>query len=203
MTAIGPAIDDYLAALRNERGMSTNTVAAYRRDLGQYRRMLDEAGVTELDAIGDEQVAEFLSWMRTQGWKPATVSRKLAAITGFHRFTTAEDLAATDPTTLIDRPSRSRSLPKALTVDEAIRLVETPDPTVRLGRRDRALLEFMYATGARAAETVGLDLDDVDFDTATARVVGKGDRHRIVPIGSHALSAIEHYLPERLDLLQT
>ena len=203
MTAIAIAIDDYLAALRSERGMSTNTVTAYRRDLGQYRRTLQSAGVEELDAIETEHVAGFVAWMRDQGWKPATVARKLAAITGFHRFAAAEGMAESDPTVLIDRPSRTRSLPNALTIDEAIRLVETPDPTVRLGRRDRAMLEFMYATGARVAETVGLDLEDIDFESNTARVTGKGDRQRIVPLGRHAVDAIEHYLPERLDLVRS
>lgn len=200
MTAITSAIDEFISAVRSERGLSANTAAAYRRDLGQYARFLRDAGHIDLDEVEEHDVVRFVGWMRGQTWKPATVARKLAAVSGLHRFAVVEELAERDPTVAVDRPGRGSSLPKALTVDEAIRLVETPNPTARLGRRDRALLEFMYATGARVTETAGLDVDDVDFELHTVRLTGKGDRQRIVPLGGHAVDAITHYLPERLDL---
>lgn len=200
MTSLASAIDEYLAALRSERGLSAHTAAAYRRDLSQYARHLESSGVEGLDSIEESHIAGFVAWMRGQSWKPATVARKLAAVSGFHRFAVSEGLTARDPSVLVERPSRTAALPKALTVDEAIRLVEAPNPTERLGRRDAALLEFMYATGARVAETVSLDVDDVDFETSTVRLTGKGDKQRVVPLGAPAVNAIAHYLPKRLEL---
>ncbi|MDH3500090.1 MAG: tyrosine recombinase, partial [Acidimicrobiia bacterium] len=134
------------------------------------------------------------------GLAPASIARKVASIRGFHRFLVVEAGAGEDPTRLIEASRRGARLPKSLTVDEAIRLVEAPDVAEPLGRRDRALLEFMYATGARVAETVALDQVDVDRDSRTAVVTGKGSKQRIVPLGSAAISAIDTYLPDRMAL---
>ncbi len=200
MTPLPDAIDEFLAALRTERGLAANTIHAYRRDLEQYRAVLADRGVESIDDVGESEVAAYLAWMRKHGWKRSTIVRKLAAVNGLHRFAVREELVGHDPTAMIERPSPGRSLPKALTVDETLRLIECPDPVRPLGRRNRALLEFMYATGARVAETVAVDLDDVDYETNTVRLTGKGDRQRIVPLGRHAVAALEHYLPERLEL---
>jgi integrase/recombinase XerD len=108
-----------------------------------------------------------------------------------------------DPTLLIDSPKRRQSLPKALTVDETIRLVEAPDRSTGAGRRDSALLEFMYASGARVSETVNLDLTDVDLDDRMAIVTGKGSRQRYVPIGDHAVKSLRSWLPDRLRLVKS
>lgn len=200
MTTITTAIDEYLVSLQSERGLSPHTVRAYRRDLKQYSRHLSERGKEDLDDVVADDIASFVGWMHGQEWKPTTVARKVAAVTGFHGFTVIEGLAARDPAVHVERPRRPAALPKALTLDEALRLVEAPDPTTRLGKRDRALLEFMYATGARVTETVGLDLDDVDFESKTVRVTGKGDKQRIIPLGAHAVDALLYYLPQRLEL---
>lgn len=188
------ALGRYLTYLQVERGLADNTLAAYARDLAQYRTFLDgrPPSVQTSDA--------FVQHLSDQDLAPATIHRKLAAVRGFHRWAVVEDAASDDPTRLLGAVSLPEAFPKSLSVDEAIRLVEAPDPSNPLGRRDRALLEFMYATGARVAETVGLDLRDVDAESRTALVTGKGAKQRIVPLGSAAMRAISDYLPDRLNL---
>ena len=124
----------------------------------------------------------------------------MAAVRGLHRYLTAEGLADVDPTLLVDRQRLPEQLPKALTVDEAIALVEAPDLSKPAGRRDSALLEFMYGTGARVSEAVGLDLSHIDLVERTALVTGKGSKQRLVPIGSAAVTAIERWLPDRMEI---
>jgi integrase/recombinase XerD len=187
--------DEYLAALRAERGLSANTAAAYRRDLSQYGRFLAERGDPSPD-----QVSAFVRSLTEAGLAASTIARKSAAIRGYHRFLVAEGMADADPTSLLESPRRGSGIPKALTVDEMHRLLDAPDLDTELGLRDSALLEFMYATGCRVAEAVGVALADVDLDTQTALVTGKGDKERIVPIGGYAVVAIERYLPARMEL---
>jgi integrase/recombinase XerD len=138
--------------------------------------------------------------LHARGLAAATIARKLAAVRGLHRFLAAEDHEETDPTLLVDGPRRSRSLPKALTVTHVERLLAAPDVSTAAGRRDRAVLEFLYATGARVAELVALDQTDLDLEEHTALLTGKGGKQRIVPVGRHARAAIVEYLPDRLSL---
>jgi len=187
-------IDEFLASLRSERGLATATVMAYRRDLLQYAAYLDDQAPSPPGASG------FVGSLADRGLTPATIARKIAAIRGLHRFLVAEGMAGDDPTVLLDSPRRGRSLPKALSVEEVLRLLDAPDVSTALGRRDRAMIEFMYATGCRVAETVGLDQIDLDLVSRTALVTGKGGRQRMVPLGSHAIAAIEQWLPDRLSL---
>jgi integrase/recombinase XerD len=187
-------VAEFLAALRNERGLAAATVAAYRRDLGQY---LEWLGGRE---PGPADAAEFVQHLHARGLAPASIGRKVAAVRGLHRFLVAEGLRPEDPTVLVESPRRGRSLPKALSLEEIDRLLAAPDPASPAGRRDRALLEFLYATGARVAEVVALDQLDLDLDEATALLTGKGSKQRLVPVGRHAVSAIRAYLPDRLTL---
>lgn len=195
MTTLAPEAEEYLAALRSERGLAVNTVAAYRRDLGQYFAFLDD---TETGAAAS--APEFVWHLTEHGLAPSTIARKLAAVRGYHRFLVVEGLAADDPTILIDTPRRGTSLPKALPVDEILGLLDAPDRETPLGMRDRALLEFLYGTGARVSEAIAVDVLDVDLENRTATVTGKGSRQRMVPLGSHAIDAIGDYLPARMDL---
>ena len=151
-------IEEYLLALDVERGLSSNTIEAYRRDLDQYVEFLGE---TNPDQAAIER---YVVHLRGQELASSTVGRKLAAIRGLHRFMLVERLRDDDPTLLLESPRRPEPFPKALTVDEAIRLVETPDLTTVKGRRDSALLEFLYATGARVSEAVGVDMSKVDIE---------------------------------------
>jgi integrase/recombinase XerD len=129
-----------------------------------------------------------------------TVARKLAALRAFHRFLVDEGKTERDPTVLIGAPSRPDAVPKALEVHEAISLVEAPSLDTVAGRRNRALLEVLYGTGCRVSEAVGLDLGAIDLEEAIARVIGKGDRQRVVPLGRETIEAVRRWLPDRLEL---
>ncbi len=185
-------IAEYLAAQRAERGLAPATVAAYRRDLLDYAAHL---GGREPDAA---LAAGYVVALHRRGLAVSSIARRLAAVRGLHRFLVAEGLATSDPTVLLDSPRRRASLPKALTVEEVFRLLEAPDAGTPEGRRDRALLEFLYATGARVAEAVSLDQLDLDLKEGTARVTGKGDKQRLVPVGGPACRALLSYLPDRM-----
>jgi integrase/recombinase XerD len=195
-TSIRVGIDDYLVALRVERGLARNTVAAYQRDLEQYLEFLDGR-----DADPDA-IEAFVGMLRDLGLADATVARKIASIRGLHRFLVAEGMWPDDPTALLDSPRRPDPFPKALTVEEAIALVEAPGAATPAARRDSALLEFLYGTGARVSEAVGVDLGHIDIDERVARVTGKGSKQRVVPLGTKGLEAIGRWLPDRLGLVK-
>lgn len=197
---LADGVEEYLASLRSERGLAGNTVTAYRRDLDQYRRVIEADATVAVDEVTPVLVDRFVTWLGSQGWSAATVARKIAAVRGLHRFLVAEDLTEVDATGSMESPGRTASLPKALTVDEVEALLVAPHPSSRLGLRDRALLELMYASGARVAETIGIAVEDLDLEARTALVTGKGSRQRVVPLGRHAVDAIERYLPVRLEL---
>ena len=188
--------EEFLAALRSERGLAANTVAAYRRDLARYLAFVESAA-SDPDA---EIVSSFVQSLYEEGLAPSTIARKVAAVRGYHRFLVAEGLTDHDPTVLIETPRRGDPLPKALGFAEVERLLDAPEPDTALGIRDRALLEFLYGTGCRVSEAVGVDVLDVDLDSGTALLTGKGDRQRIVPVGRYAREAIDRYLPERMAL---
>lgn len=192
---LGECIDEYLVSLRVERGLAARTIEAYTRDLGQYTAFLGDREPT------NELVGQYASRLDALQLAPATINRKLAAIKGFHRFALIEDLRETDPTALLDTPRRPDPFPKALTVDEAIALVEAPGSDTVAARRDMALLEFLYGTGARVSETVGLDLNELDLIDRVVLVTGKGSKQRLVPLGSKAVEALKRWLPDRLGLL--
>jgi integrase/recombinase XerD len=188
-------VDEYLISLRVERGLAANTIAAYGRDLGQYVEFLKGR---EPDP---EVVESWVSNLHTTGIARSSLARKIASIRGLHRFLVVEGFRESDPTILLQTPRRGEPLPKALTVDEAIALVESPDLDTVKGRRNSALLEFLYGTGARVSEVVGLDLTHVDLDDAIAIVTGKGSKQRIVPLGGKAVEALRRWLPDRLSLV--
>ena len=187
-------MDEYLTVLRVERGLSANTLAAYGRDLVQYLKFLNgiDPDTGDLD--------RFVEHLAASGLASASVARKLAAVRGLHRFLVSEGGSGSDPTRLLDPPKRPEPFPKALPVDRAIKLVEAPDLSRPGGRRDRALLEFLYGTGARVTEAVGLDLGALDLVEMTAVLTGKGDRQRQVPLGGACVEAITAWLPDRLKI---
>jgi integrase/recombinase XerD len=188
-------IEEYLVSLRVERGLSANTIAAYTRDLAEYVAFLDGRDPSE------DLISELISRLRQRGLADSTVARKIASLRGLHRFLVIEGLRNTDPMALIDSPRRPDPFPKALTVEEAIALVEAPGTGNPAARRDRALLEFLYATGARVSEAVGVDLGDLDLEDKVVKVTGKGARQRLVPIGGKAVEAIAAWLPDRMALV--
>jgi integrase/recombinase XerD len=189
-------VDEYLLALDVERGLSANTIQAYRRDLSQYLEFLEGAEPDQ------GSVERYVTHLRSGDLASSTVGRKLAAIRGLHRFLVVEGLRQTDPTLLLESPRRPDPFPKALTVDQAIALVEAPDASTVKGRRDSALLEFLYASGARVSEAVGVDLGHLDLEDRVVLVTGKGSKQRFVPIGGKAVTALSRWLPDRMSLVR-
>ncbi|MFT4136149.1 site-specific tyrosine recombinase XerD [Microbacterium sp.] len=196
------AIDAYLRHISIERGLSEHTVAAYRRDLARYAGWLAAHGVDDPAAVTAELVAAFVAEQAGAEQRPAATSlaRLQSSVRGLHRFLAREGLAADDPARRLRPPKTPQRLPKALTIAQVEALLDAAGPApgdavdtdiVRL--RDRALLELLYATGGRVSEIVALDVDDLAHGEVL-RVRGKGDKERIVPVGSYARAAVEAYL---------
>jgi integrase/recombinase XerD len=188
---------DFLAYLEFERGLSRNTLEAYRSDLLQYGRFLDARGASAVTASSAD-VSDFLS-MLAQGngrpaASPATVHRKAACLRSFYRHLRREGVRDSDPTAALSAPRRGRKLPHVLTRDEVNRLLAQPQGTEPASLRDRAMLETMYACGLRASETIGLELADLDLEEHVLRARGKGSKERVVPIGRKAVEALRLYL---------
>jgi len=189
------ALDAYLRHVTIERGLSEHTVAAYRRDLGGYLAWLTARGVETTDAVTPAIVSEFIAERSAAVPPPAATSlaRLQSSVRGWHRFLAREGIETDDPTGRMRPPKTPQRLPKALTIEQVERLLAAPPADEPIGIRDRALLELMYATGARVSEAVSLDVDDLAYGDVL-RLRGKGDKERIVPIGSFARMAIDAYL---------
>lgn len=194
------AIRTYLDHLTVERGLAANTLSSYRRDLRRYAAYLSAVGVDELGGITGAHVSEFLMRLREgDGEHPelgaSSAARTVVAVRGFHTFVLMEGLSTENPAAAVKPPSTPRRLPKALPLTDVESMIEAAgSPGTALALRDRALLEFLYGTGARISETVGLDVDDVDFEDDVVRLLGKGGKSRIVPMGSYARDACTRYL---------
>ncbi len=216
MTAPGQApevpleltLERYLRYLSIERGRSANTIAAYRRDVTGYLRFLQSRGVTAAAAIGRADVAAYAEELASHA-EPAlavsSIARMLSSVRGFHHFLVDESLVAGDPSEDTKPPKLPRRLPKALTVDQIAAVIASAGGDDLPGLRDRALLELLYATGARISEAVGLNVDDV-LDRGgdgidLVRLFGKGGKQRIVPFGSFARTAIDAYLVRARPIL--
>ena len=191
-------LDNYLRHLSVERGLSKNTLSAYRLDLGKYQEFLADHSLA-VETVVTSSITEFSMHLSDSGLKASSVSRILAAIRGFHAFLVLEGIREDDPTKKVRPPKLSQRLPKALSQQQMLDLLsaagpepddETADP---LRLRDRAIVELMYSTGARVSEVVAIDLDEVD-DSGLIRVRGKGSKERVVPIGSFAMRSIQAYL---------
>ncbi len=199
-TNLDRVVAEYLSHLAIERGLAENTLSSYRRDLVRYadfmagRHRQDPAAITEAD------VAAFAAALRAgddehQPLGTSSVARTIVAARGFHKFCLREQLVTNDVTAAVRPPRQPSRLPKALPLAdvEAI-LVAASEPGTALAKRDRALIEILYGTGARISEAVGLDIDDIDLDQSSVLLTGKGSKQRIVPLGSFAREAVEDYL---------
>lgn len=198
--ALASQIERFLDHLTVERGLSPHTVAAYRRDLGRYRGFLMERGVRDGLEADEASVAAFVAQLSasTHGdgkrYRATSVVRALSSVRSFHRFLVHEGGAKRDPAAGIVRPKLPRSLPRPLSVEDVARLLATPPEGTRAGLRDRAVLETLYGAGLRVSELVGLDVDDVDLERGSVRVLGKGGKEREVPLGRYACEAVAAYL---------
>ena len=191
----------FLIHVTVERGLAANTLAAYRRELRRYVAFLTARGIVRAEEVDDMVVRSFIASVSasTHGpedapYKATSVSRALSAVRSFHHFLLVEGITAQDPTIEVVRPRVPRPLPHPLGLDEVGRLIEAPDRSTSTGLRDRAILEVLYGAGLRVSELTGLDVDDLDVEGGSVRVVGKGGKEREVPIGRHAQHAVGAYL---------
>lgn len=195
-----PLVGRYLDHLRVERGLADNTLAAYRRDLGQYADYLAERGIGDPREVRREDVEAFVAWLRGRRsaagrpYAASTVARTVVAVRGLHRFLAREGLTSEDVAADVDAPAAGRSLPKALPVEQVERLLAAPVGDEPPALRDRAMLELLYSSGLRISELVGMDVDDVDPVEQLVRVRGKGDKERVVPFGVDAADALDAWL---------
>jgi integrase/recombinase XerD len=188
---------DFLSYLELERGLSRNTLNAYRTDLLQYGEYL-EAHAADPLTVRPADVAEFLAELATGNGRPpcasSTIHRKAACLRSFYKHLRREELIDTDPTAALSAPRRSKKLPQVLNYAEVKRLLLSPRGDSPAVRRDRALLEVMYACGLRASETIGLELSDIDLRQGFLRARGKGSKERLVPLGRQAIAALNAYI---------
>ena len=209
MTTFRPALDDqvhgYLDHLTIERGVAVNTLSSYRRDLRRYAEHLTLRGIDDLGKVTETDVSDFLAALRrgdvdagTAPLSAVSAARALIAVRGLHRFAAAEGLTELDVARAVKPPTPSRRLPKSLTIDEVLALLEgaggDSEADGPLTLRNRALLEVLYSTGARISEAVGLDVDDIDTHARSVLLRGKGGKQRLVPIGRPAVTALDAYL---------
>ncbi|MFF7294288.1 site-specific tyrosine recombinase XerD [Microbacterium sp. NPDC008134] len=189
------ALDSYLRHVTIERGLSEHTVAAYRRDLDGYVTWLTDAGISETSEVTPQVISRFIEERSAEEPPPAATSlaRLQSSVRGWHRYLAREGIEQDDPSGRLRPPKAPRRLPKALTIDQVERLLQAPSADEPIGIRDRALLELLYATGARVSEAVGLDVDDLAHGDVL-RLRGKGSKERIVPVGSFARDAVDAYL---------
>ena len=189
-------IDKFINYLRVERNASDHTIINYKVDLEMFKAFLGDRDLGTVDHLA---LRRFLAEMRTKNYAKRTVARKLASLRSLFRFLYREGLIKKNPITAISTPKLDKKLPVFLDVDKVAKLLQCPPDDNVAGLRDRALLETLYSTGIRVSELVGLDVDDVDFISGVIKVLGKGKKERIVPIGEPALKAVRKYIDKRQE----
>lgn len=191
-------IDRFLEHLTHERNMSPHTLRNYASDLQQFRDhlcLIEKRTDVEIKDIDRLTIREWMASLHNDH-KKTSVARKLASLRTFFQFLVREGVVEVNPAKLVATPKIERRLPNHLSMEDAVRFIETPDTNTDLGRRDRAIIEFLYATGIRVGELVNINLKDIDFRERLVRVTGKRKKQRIVPFHEHALQALMHYIAE-------
>ncbi len=187
------SIDQFLDALWLERGLSANTRHSYASDLALFDQWLAERGL-RLVAAGAAAIQDYLAWRLANGYKARSTARFLSALRGYFRYLLRDGRIVDDPTLNIELPALGRPLPKSLSEADVERLLEAPDGETLLGLRDRTMLEVLYATGLRVSELVGLQVDQLNLRQGIVRILGKGSKERLVPLGEEAIEWLERYL---------
>jgi integrase/recombinase XerD len=190
---ITATISSFLTHVRVEKGLSSNTVSAYRRDLAKFDEFARKRKLS-LEAVTRDDLVDFLAGLYRQKLESKTVARHLVTLRNFFRFAQIQDLIPEDPSVNLESPKIHRALPGYLRLEEVERLLTQPDAKTPLGLRDRAMFEVLYSTGLRVSELIGLRVTDLDTKVGCVRCIGKGDKERIVPVGKKALAIVEKYL---------
>ncbi|MCG3163733.1 MAG: Tyrosine recombinase XerC [Acidobacteria bacterium] len=200
-------IDDFIKHLKYERNASDHTLRNYESDLVQFydyvappdgQGFRREVNIRDIDHL---TIREYMASLYEQNKKKSSIHRKVAALRTFFRYLCREGVLEVNPAKLVHSPRVERKLPNHLTIEQMIKFIETPETDTVLGKRDRAILELLYASGIRVSELVNLSLTDIDFNNQTVRVKGKGRKERMVPFGDHAKKALQDYLGVRGELL--
>lgn len=199
MSGSAKIIEAFLNALWLEFGLSDNTLAAYGSDLNQFDKWLTKLTLME---VGSEEISGFLQYRQKQGHNSRSSARLLSCLRRFYGYLLRENKISTDPSQLIDAPHIGRSLPNSLSEIEVEQLLQAPETDHALGFRDRTMLELLYAAGLRVSELVEITFQQVNFRQGCIRIVGKGQKERLVPVGEEAMIWLERYLAgARLDIL--
>ena len=192
---IAATIANFLTHVKVEKGLSSNTVSAYQRDLVKFNAFAQKRKLS-LEAVSRDDLVDFLAGLYRQNLESRTVARHLVTMRNFFRFAQTQELISTDPCTNLESPKIRRSLPGYLRLEEVERLLTQPDASTPLGLRDRAMLEVLYSTGLRGSDLVNLRVGDLDSKVGCIRCIGKGDKERIVPVGRKALAVVDKYLKD-------
>ncbi len=199
-------IDNFIIYLKVEKNASPRTIESYQNDIWQFIDFLADELKMPGEDIRPEQVdhlavRKHLALLQRSGVKRTTIARKMASLRAFFRYLTREEILSVNPLSHVSSPKLEKRLPEVLSQDGAWALVQAPDTGTPAGLRDRAILEVLYSSGLRVSELVGLDLGDLDLSVGYVRVMGKGSRERIVPVGSYAVKAVKRYLTAGRPLL--
>ncbi len=190
-------IEDFIHYLVVERGLAPNTIESYKRDLVKYAEYLKKVEtVSSFEEVTREHIIAFMRYMMENGKSSKTIARHVASIRSFHQFLLREHIMDKDPSVHIETPQVERTLPKVLSPDEVEALLTAPDESTPFGRREKAMLELLYATGIRVTELMNLNVEDVHMTMGFVRCIGKGDKERIVPMGKMASEALQKYIEE-------
>lgn len=193
-TAWPALVNEYLVYIKVEKGLSPRTVEAYSRDLRRWSDFISRCGKSTPQEVEREEITLFLEEMRGRGLSPRSLARTTATLRSFQRFLVEEGIYGSLPATDLPSPRHAHILPRVLSQEEVERLLEQPIPEDPPGLRDKAILESLYGTGIRISELTGLDLEDMDLGERELRVLGKGARERVVPIGDAAAAALREYV---------
>lgn len=197
-------LQDFIHFMIVEKGLAQNTIISYERDLKHYLQYIQKVEqIGSLNDISRIQIIHFLALLKDEGKSAKTRARHIASIRAFHQFLLREKVVEQDPTVHIETPRLERNLPRVLSFPEVELLLETPDTSTPLGLRDRAMLELLYATGIRVTELINLELDHIHLTMGFVRCIGKGNKERIIPIGTFATEKIEQYLRESRPKLRS
>tara|TARA_R110002049_G_scaffold289290_1_gene472079 strand:+ start:1995 stop:2897 length:903 start_codon:yes stop_codon:yes gene_type:complete len=194
------AIDDFLLYLAQEKRMSPHTVINYQRDLKQLFVFCEQSELSVWQEMKSSHIRHFISQLHRQGLASSSIQRQLSAIRSFYRFLIREGLADNNPAQAVQAPKGEKRLPSTLDVDQMSGLLDGTKQDTMIGCRDRAMMELFYSSGLRLAELANLDLRDVDFGAQLVHVLGKGNKQRIVPVGTQAIKALQHWLSSRDEL---
>jgi integrase/recombinase XerD len=188
-------LKQYLRFVKLEKGLSENSVVSYENDLRRYLEFVSrDLQIRDLGGITLQHIEQYLEELTAMELAVSSIARNISSIRSFHEFAVVEQLAEANPAELVELPKKAKKLPQVLDADEVVRIIEAADRTTAAGIRDAAILETLYASGMRVSELTDLEMDKLFFEIGFIRVIGKGNKERLVPVGEQAQLALEHYI---------